>query len=811
MNSMTIKKLRLLTTWLLCLFISVTAFAEIPTGYYNSIEGTKREALKTALFHAIQPTHLLKYGGSGVGYTWEGFSQTDVAADGSVFDRYSSNVRQFNGVKSVSGMHIEHSFAKSWWGGITNNAYQDLNHLYPSDGTANITKSNNPIGVVTEAGGFDNGVIKVGNSTCSDPNTLIKVWEPSDATKGDFARTYMYMVTCYEDYSNLWTGDGLIMLNNETYPVFKTWVKDLLLKWNQEDPVDQIEKDRNEKVYAIQGNRNPFIDYPQLAEYIWGSKTSEAFYTTSSSTTPHLFVPENGSAIDFGLQSTTTGATKTISIRGENLTANLSVSLSNSSFSIDKTSFTPQEITNGAQLTISCAPQEAGLKEASLTLKSGDLSTIVKLSADFTTGIPTYPATNIICTTYVQSFMANWLLLPSMTSVSLDVYTKDTNGNKTSLSGYPVNVSASTYKVTGVKENTTYYYSVSGNGLTSNEIQVDMPAKSAVFTTDKSNIVFYTAPHMASNSQLITVTAENLSSNTITVSGDNPFEVSTDGAVWSNEITLSSSQLSYYTRINEANSEGLIEGEAILSVQGQEDVIVNLSANVSYDRAFYEDVETGTKGSYTVKEVFCTSGPWSLDNVLINGTDYDKKNGAKSFRLKGGGSATTTATRPNGIKQISFYAGTYGGDAATGMTLSVDYSTDNGVTWKNAVSPISFTKGEWKKYTYNVNASGESCIRFSVAGDATKRINLDDISYSIEPITTGIDSPMYNKASVYASGTQINVSTPLTTSMDIFSLQGEKIFSATLVEGNNAISTNLLPGYYIARINGLSNHKIIIH
>ena len=51
-----------------------------------------------------------------------------------------------------------------------------------------------------------------------------------------------------------------------------------MLAWHREDPVSQKEIDRNEAVYKHQNNRNPFIDYPELAEHIWGNKTSEAFY-----------------------------------------------------------------------------------------------------------------------------------------------------------------------------------------------------------------------------------------------------------------------------------------------------------------------------------------------------------------------------------------------------------------------------------------------------------------------------------------------------------------------------------------------------
>ena len=75
--------------------------------------------------------------GKAKGYTWSGFVVTDRMPDGTVRDRYSNVVREFNGLNAVEGMNIEHSFANSWWGHTVNNAYCDLFNLFPSDGTAN--------------------------------------------------------------------------------------------------------------------------------------------------------------------------------------------------------------------------------------------------------------------------------------------------------------------------------------------------------------------------------------------------------------------------------------------------------------------------------------------------------------------------------------------------------------------------------------------------------------------------------------------------------------------------------------------------
>lgn len=67
------------------------------------------------------------------------------------------------------------------------------------------------------------------------------------------------------------------MLDGTAYPALSRWALDLLLRWAKEDPVSQKETERNEAVWELQGNRNPFVDYPGLEQYVWGDKTAVAF------------------------------------------------------------------------------------------------------------------------------------------------------------------------------------------------------------------------------------------------------------------------------------------------------------------------------------------------------------------------------------------------------------------------------------------------------------------------------------------------------------------------------------------------------
>ena len=248
--------------------------------YYTSVDGVKGgAALKTALHELIKDHKKISYG-SGEDKTWGAFYTTDAVVENGkrrVLDMYSAEKRYFGSKGSaVSGMNIEHSVAKSWWGGNQNNAYCDIHHLNPSDQNANSRKSNYPLGELTSVS-WDNGVTFVGKANIDGKSQ--NAYEPCDEYKGDFARVFMYMFTCYQDLTWEYTW---MNYEKSTYPTLKPWAVDLLLKWHKQDPVSEKEVNRNNAVYAVQGNRNPYIDYPQLADYVWGDSIDYVFHLTGN-------------------------------------------------------------------------------------------------------------------------------------------------------------------------------------------------------------------------------------------------------------------------------------------------------------------------------------------------------------------------------------------------------------------------------------------------------------------------------------------------------------------------------------------------
>jgi len=252
---------------------SFSSYAQIPAGYYDDAQGLYGQDLKLALYNIIK-WH------SSVTYTqlWTEFQSTDATASNKVWDIYSDNPSGTNtytynfssdqcGTYSGEGdcYNREHIIPQSWFNGASP-MYTDLFHVYPVDGYVNNKRSNFCFGTVGSVSWTSDNGGKLG--TCNYPGYTGTVFEPIDEYKGDIARSIFYMMTCYQNVVQNWTGD--MLSSNDLTP----WARDLLVSWSANDPVSQKEIDRNNAVYAVQNNRNPFIDEPYWVESIWGSNAS---------------------------------------------------------------------------------------------------------------------------------------------------------------------------------------------------------------------------------------------------------------------------------------------------------------------------------------------------------------------------------------------------------------------------------------------------------------------------------------------------------------------------------------------------------
>lgn len=422
---------------MVCVVCALAAYADIPPGYYNNIDGKAEKELKTAVCNAITAHTQLSYS-----QLWIAFKSTDVypvPKNDQWWDMYSHDI--FYVSNGSLGLNREHSFPKSWWGGAENSAYTDLNHLYPSESNANMAKNNYPLGKVASTT-FDNGCSKVGYPVNGQGGGAKYVFEPADEYKGDFARTYFYMVTMYQNLTWKYT----YMLDQNLYPTLKPWAYEMLIEWHRADPVDQKEIDRNEAVYTRQGNRNPFIDFPELAEYLWGNKAGLIFHIGG---TPNLgdavlLTPSEGSELNFGEVAIGRSTTLNIHVKGENISSPVTVKITDdgsktaSYFTSAVTSIPAMSINtgNGYSLPIKYAPKKMGRHSCKITLSGGGLSTTYtcNLSGEClaTPTLSTLRATEASDITS-DSFTANWEIPAGET---IDYYivtlTSEHNGTQTS-------------------------------------------------------------------------------------------------------------------------------------------------------------------------------------------------------------------------------------------------------------------------------------------------------------------------------------------------------------------------------------------
>ncbi|UTM60286.1 endonuclease [Photobacterium sp. CCB-ST2H9] len=254
------------------------------SSYYQTAAGLTGYSLKTALYQIIRNHSAQSYSDLWSFYTAYDLDKT-YEKDGTILDIYSENPSGADAYHFVPGNHQcgtyrgegecynrEHAFPRSWFGGAIAPMNTDVHHIFPTDGYVNSKRSSYPYGEVgnatfTSANGSKLGVAASGLGYSGT------VFEPVDAFKGDVARAYFYMATRYQNVISGWETDssyGDAVLDGSSDQVFEGWFLALLLKWHQEDPVSQEERDRNESAYLFQGNRNPFVDYPAFVTEIWG-------------------------------------------------------------------------------------------------------------------------------------------------------------------------------------------------------------------------------------------------------------------------------------------------------------------------------------------------------------------------------------------------------------------------------------------------------------------------------------------------------------------------------------------------------------
>lgn len=257
---------------------SVGSYDTDPLTYYEDITASSGVELLGELHDLITTTHK----------TYTSYADcknptyvlnTDSDGDGNVMEFYSqASIDSRWGGGAQGTWNREHVWCKSLSNNVWDESYggSDLHHIRPVESGLNSARNNSPYGEVSSSAkalyyeDSSNNPVALGGHKEND------VFEPLDIVKGDVARIIFYLYTHYNDYSNVGgttNGKGgafgdlkfsMIVDGTEEVAI------DTLLSWNELDPVSQQEEDRNEAVASYQGNRNPFIDHPEYADYIWG-------------------------------------------------------------------------------------------------------------------------------------------------------------------------------------------------------------------------------------------------------------------------------------------------------------------------------------------------------------------------------------------------------------------------------------------------------------------------------------------------------------------------------------------------------------
>ena len=270
---------------------SITTFngaPGIPANYYDPVGGLTCSTLKTSLFNIIQPTlpdPLPTYTGIWSASYISDDRLNDAATKTIVWDMYTDNPtgteceftfgspyqdRGTSGTAECQRYNREHSFPRAWFGGNIEPMRSDMYIVFPSDKFVNSQRGNFPYGTVSVPNYTSN------NGTKRGPNTFLTqytgtAFEPINEYKGDIARSTFYVATAYENIIAGWQANSNAndVLNGSSYQCFDDWYLKLLYDWHILDPVSTKEIDRNNDIYMLQGNRNPYIDHPEYVLLVW--------------------------------------------------------------------------------------------------------------------------------------------------------------------------------------------------------------------------------------------------------------------------------------------------------------------------------------------------------------------------------------------------------------------------------------------------------------------------------------------------------------------------------------------------------------
>lgn len=620
-------------TLFIALLLSFASFGQAPDGYYNDAEGKNGQELKVALYNIIKTHDAIGYGG-----LYEAYKKTDAREDDptKVLDMYTDIP---GGTPKVLFTHIadknagsakfegdnynrEHTVPQSWFKKASTPRC-DLFHVYPTDSWVNNLRGSYPHGDVAEpASKTTNNGSKLGN--CSDGGYTGTVFEPIDEYKGDIARSYLYMITCYHDQVASWASNSstaTAVMTGKSFPSIKPWYVKLLLKWHHNDPVSPREIKRNNEAYKIQHNRNPFIDHPEYADAIWKTDApsinsitveDQSFSTDSKVHFSVDYTAPNGAksvAVNWGTTESDLSNKKALTLKSNNnYTIDVDPKMEQIFFTVTVTDSKDKTTTSSVKKVVNSDLAPTALLTEEFSAESTQFETFKNAGAK---ALSTMNGT-VRFNAYGGSEAANiWYVSKSLDltgtksfALSLDVKTKYADGGI-----------AEPFKVLYSFDYTTGDPATSG---TWNEMNLDLPAaNSNTLVTDitsgdinvEDNKTVYIAFHYESSGtgggatsmwdvDRVEITAKSAST------GVNDFEISQNIQVLPNPA-------SEYIRINNAMLQNKIEKVEIYNIMGSMEKIIPVSRANSVDLSINDLVS----GVYIMK-IYTTKGDIVMKKFL---------------------------------------------------------------------------------------------------------------------------------------------------------------------------------------------------
>lgn len=760
--------------------------------YYKNVDTSSMSNIQSTLHTTISKNT------TDVGYDglFNAYKTTDVKPNTNYFwdmysnENYTTNDKRINAQYSEEGDSInrEHTIPQSWFNEASP-MKADLFHVYPTDGYVNNRRSNYPHGDVTSATYTSKNGSKLGTGNNTAVNNLLgndkKLFEVIDEYKGDFARSYFYFATRYSDKISSFTTDGKRLFTT-TAPYMQSAFIDMYYTWHINDPVSQKEIDRNNAVYAIQNNRNPYIDHPEWVAIAFNKGT--AVKTLSS-------IAVSGQKTEYIVGDTFVKPTVTATY-SDNTTSNVT----------NNATFSGYDLSTAGNQTV-----DVSYTEGSVTKTT---------SYDITVSSPT-PSTKIWSkiTSTSELTSGDYLIVNEGDSVAFNggLSSLDANNNNisVSISNEKINYSTETNNARFTISSMEGGYSVkatNGNyisGGTSNCLNLSKDAKANTISFSNGNaaikngsttLLFNNAKdvkrfrYYTSNQQPIqlyklsggdaptpTITKVTVSPSTLsldvngTKTGTLTATVEGTGS-FSKNVTWKSSNESVAT----VSSKGVVtaksQGNAVITATSTDDLTKSGTCDVTVTAVVPVTLSSiavsGQKTEYILGSTFVkptVTATYSDDSTkdVTNDTEFNGYNLSQegtqtviATYIEDSVTATTSYTikvsKNSGIKTVTLTAGAEGCTGTSGGVGPFSYSMAKGNSQNDPF--YSSSAVEWRMY-YATDGNGNTCT-VSFSGISVTSFTITASSDSGNPnVSYKVDKGSYSSASWMHDGTLTVVKT----------------------------------------------------